>query len=176
MDRTSAIGLIFAIIVVGWILGTGQWAYGNVVGPLFNNSKLPKLEITYASAVNQGNRTVLILNITDVDGPDAYPATAPLMEIYNSTWHMFLNSSEISNDTIKIIQAPVERQQEGQRQLVQRVRNNPGLRGAVLGRASGKAVPRDVLREALHPRDLTEQGSDSYLHCYLIFSFFLFLQ
>lgn len=106
MDRTSVIGLIFAIIVVGWILGTGQWAYGNVVGPLFNNSKLPKLEITYASAVNQGNHTVLILNITDVDGPDAYPATAPLMEIYNATWHMFLNSSEISNDTIKIIQAP----------------------------------------------------------------------
>lgn len=106
MDRTSAIGLIFAIIVVGWILGTGQWAYGNVVGPLFNNSKLPKLEITYASAVNQGNHTVLILNITDVDGPDAYPANAPLMEIYNSTWHMFMNSSEISNDTIKIIQAP----------------------------------------------------------------------
>ena len=106
MDRTSAIGLIFAIIVVGWILGTGQWAYGNVVGPLFNNSKLPKLEITYASAVNQGSHTVLILNITDVDGPDAYPATAPLMEIYNATWHMFLNSSEISNDTIKIIQAP----------------------------------------------------------------------
>ena len=106
MDRTSALGLIFAIIVVGWILGTGQWAYGNVVGPLFNNSKLPKLEITYASAVNQGSHTVLILNITDVDGPDAYPANAPLMEIYNSTWHMFLNSSEISNDTIKIIQAP----------------------------------------------------------------------
>ena len=106
MDKATIVGIIFAIFVVGWILGTGQWAYGNVVGPLFNNSKLPKLEITYIQAYNTQKGLELILNITDVDGPDAYPASAPLMEIYNSTWHIWLNSSQISNYTVKIIQAP----------------------------------------------------------------------
>ncbi|WP_014511696.1 thiosulfate:quinone oxidoreductase small subunit [Saccharolobus solfataricus] len=106
MDKTIVIGIIFAIITIGWILGTGQWAYGNVVGPLFNNSKLPKLEITYISASPENSSTLLILNITDVDGPDAYPASAPLMEIYNSSWHIYLNSSQISNYTVKVIQAP----------------------------------------------------------------------
>ncbi|MCG3109852.1 Thiosulfate dehydrogenase [quinone] small subunit [Metallosphaera sp. J1] len=106
MDRTAVIALVFGILVMGFILGTGQWAYGNVVGPLVNYSKLPKLEITYITAKEQGNQTMLIMNITDVDGPDAYPASAPLMEIYNSTWHAYLNSSEIANYTIKVIQAP----------------------------------------------------------------------
>ncbi len=106
MDRTAVVALIFGVLVIAFILGTGQWAYGNVVGPLVNYSKLPKLEITYANDVTKGNETLLILNVTDVDGPDAYPATVPLMEIYNSTWHVFLNSSEISNYTTKVIQAP----------------------------------------------------------------------
>ncbi|MCH1771124.1 MULTISPECIES: thiosulfate:quinone oxidoreductase small subunit [Metallosphaera] len=106
MDRTAIIALVFGILVIGFILGTGQWAYGNVVGPLVNYSKLPKLEITYITAKDQGNQTLLIMNITDVNGPDAYPASAPLMEIYNSTWHTYLNSSEIAKYTVKVIQAP----------------------------------------------------------------------
>jgi len=106
MNKVTVVGIIFALFTIGWILGTGQWAYGNVVGPLFNNSKLPKLNITYIQAYNTPQGVKLVLNITDIDGPDAYPASAPLMEIYNSTWHMWLNSSQISNDTIKIIQAP----------------------------------------------------------------------
>ena len=106
MNKVTIVGIIFAIFTVGWIWGTGQWAYGNVVGPLFNNSKLPKLNVTYIQAYNVPQGLKLILNITDIDGPDAYPASAPLMKIYNSTWHMWLNSSQISNDTIKIIQAP----------------------------------------------------------------------
>lgn len=106
INKVTIVGILFAIFTVGWILGTGQWAYGNVVGPLFNNSKLPKLNITYITAYNTPKGVCLIMNITDIDGPDAYPASAPLMEIYNSTWHIFLNSSQISNDTVKIIQAP----------------------------------------------------------------------
>ncbi|ARM77047.1 quinol oxidase [Acidianus manzaensis] len=106
MERVTVIGLIFGIAVVIFILATGQWAYGNVVGPLVNHSKIPQLEIKYASAMENSKGTYLILNITDCDGPDAYPASAPLMEISNSTWHIFLNSSQIANDTVKIIQAP----------------------------------------------------------------------
>ncbi|WP_171715354.1 thiosulfate:quinone oxidoreductase small subunit, partial [Acidianus sp. RZ1] len=106
MERVVIIGLIFAVLVVGFILATGQWAYGNVVGPLVNYSKLPQLKITYANSYPVSNGTEIILNITDCDGPDAYPASAPLMEISNSTWHIYLNSSQISNDTVKIIQAP----------------------------------------------------------------------
>jgi thiosulfate dehydrogenase [quinone] small subunit len=108
MEKVVVLGLIFSILVVGWILATGQWAYGNVVGPLVNNSKLPKLEITYIDAYNTPQGLCLIMNITDINGPDAYPASAPLMEIYNAnhTFMMFLNSSQISNDTVKIIQAP----------------------------------------------------------------------
>jgi|GEM_PF-481972 thiosulfate dehydrogenase [quinone] small subunit len=106
LEKVFIIGLVFSILVAGWILATGQWAYGNVFGPLVNNSKLPKLNITYINAYNTPQGLCLIMNITDIDGPDAYPASAPLMEIYNSTWHIFLNSSEISNDTVKIIQAP----------------------------------------------------------------------
>lgn len=106
MERTTLIALIFAVLVAGWILVTGQWAYGNVVGPLVNYSKLPKLEVTYVRAVQYHNETLLIINVTDVDGPDAYPATAPLIEIYNSTWHVYLNSTQISNYTVKVVQAP----------------------------------------------------------------------
>ncbi len=106
VSKVTLIGIIFSILVVGWILGTGQWAYGNVVGPLVNNSKLPKLEITYAKAFQLPNGTEIILNITDVDGPDAYPASGTMMIISNSTWSMTLNSSQIAHDTIKIIQAP----------------------------------------------------------------------
>ncbi|AEE93005.1 thiosulphate-quinone oxidoreductase (TQO) DoxA subunit [Acidianus hospitalis W1] len=106
MERVTIIGIIFAILVVGWILATGQWAYGNVVGPLVNHSKIPQLKITYVNAYENAKGTYLILNITDCDGPDAYPASAPMMEIYNSTWHVFLYSYNISNDTVKVIQAP----------------------------------------------------------------------
>ncbi|QGR18485.1 quinol oxidase [Sulfurisphaera ohwakuensis] len=106
MNKVAIVGIIFALFTVGWILGTGQWAYGNVVGPLFNNSKLPKLNVTYITAYNTPQGLCLIMNITDIDGPDAYPASAPLMEISNGTWHIFLNSSQIANDTVKIIQAP----------------------------------------------------------------------
>ncbi|MEL9969950.1 MAG: thiosulfate:quinone oxidoreductase small subunit [Metallosphaera sp.] len=106
MDKTVVLAILAGIFIVAWILGTGQWAYGNVVGPLVNYSKLPKLEITYVNAESLGNKTLLIMNITDVNGPDAYPASAPLMEIYNSSWHLYLNSSQIANFTVKVIQAP----------------------------------------------------------------------
>lgn len=58
MDKTALIALIFTVLVAGWILATGQWAYGNVVGPLVNYSKLPKLEITYIQASQHGNVTL----------------------------------------------------------------------------------------------------------------------
>lgn len=75
MNKVTVVGIIFALFTIGWILGTGQWAYGNVVGPLFNNSKLPKLNITYIQAYNTPKGVKLVLNITDIDGPDAYPAS-----------------------------------------------------------------------------------------------------
>ncbi|AOL16627.1 quinol oxidase [Sulfolobus sp. A20] len=106
VNKVTIVGIIFSLIVVGWILGTGQWAYGNVVGPLVNNSKLPKLEITYANAFPVSNGTKIILNITDVDGPDAYPASGTMMMISNSTWSLTLNSTEIAKYTVNVIQAP----------------------------------------------------------------------
>ncbi len=106
MEKTIIVGIIFAILIVGWILGTGQWSYGNVVGPLFNDSKLPKLDITYAAAYPVSNGTEIVLNITDIDGPDAYPASGTMMIISNSTYTLTLNSSQIAHDTVKIIQAP----------------------------------------------------------------------
>ncbi|BCU66977.1 quinol oxidase [Sulfolobales archaeon HS-7] len=106
MDRTTVVALIFGLIIVGFVWGTGQWAYGNLYGPLFNDSKLPELRITYITSEQLNNGTMIIMNVTDIDGPDAYPASAPLMEIYNSTWHVYLNSSQISRYTVAIIQAP----------------------------------------------------------------------
>lgn len=81
MERTVIVGIVFALIAVGWILGTGQWAYGNVVGPLVNYSKLPKVEVPYVSAAPTTDGTILTLNLTDVDGPDAYPASVVMIEI-----------------------------------------------------------------------------------------------
>ncbi|BBD72257.1 quinol oxidase [Sulfodiicoccus acidiphilus] len=106
MERTVIVGIVFALIAVGWILGTGQWAYGNVVGPLVNYSKLPKVEVPYVSAAPTTDGTILTLNLTDVDGPDAYPASVVMIEIGNSTWHIFLNSSQLANYTVEVHQAP----------------------------------------------------------------------
>jgi len=106
MEKVVIVGIVFAIIAVGWILGTGQWAYGNVVGPLVNYSKLPKVEVTYVSAIPTANGTALRLNLTDVDGPDAYPASVTMVEIVNSTWHVFLNSSQLANYTVTVYQSP----------------------------------------------------------------------
>ncbi|MEM3269473.1 MAG: TQO small subunit DoxA domain-containing protein, partial [Saccharolobus sp.] len=59
---------VFSLIVIILILVVGQISYGNVVGPLFNNSKKPKIIIcpTNTELINIGNTTYLKLNITDI--------------------------------------------------------------------------------------------------------------
>lgn len=99
---------VFSLIVIILILVVGQISYGNVVGPLFNNSKKPKIIIcpTNTELINIGNTTYLKLNITDINGPDAYPASVSMIVIKNSTYTLTLNTQEIANSVVNITKAP----------------------------------------------------------------------
>lgn len=106
MQRQDVIALTFAIIVAVFILGTGQWAYGNLYGPLHNYSKKPMVDIVSITATNLGNHTYLFLNLTDVNGPDAYQTSVPIIVLSNATFSLTLNSTQIYTHTVKTIQAP----------------------------------------------------------------------
>ncbi len=106
MQRQDVIALVFAVIVAAFILGTGQWAYGNLYGPLHNYSKKPLVEIVSANATNIDGHTYLVLNVTDVNGPDAYQTSVPIIVVSNSTFSLTLNSTQIYTQTVKIVQAP----------------------------------------------------------------------
>jgi len=106
MQRQDVVAIVFALIVAAFVLGTGQWAYGNLYGPLHNYSKKPLVEVISATAYDSGGHTYLVLNVTDVDGPDAYQASVPLLTVSNSTYSVTLNSTELYEHTVKIVQAP----------------------------------------------------------------------
>ncbi|MEM3794657.1 MAG: TQO small subunit DoxA domain-containing protein [Thermoprotei archaeon] len=106
MRREDVIALTFTVIVALFIIGTGQWAYGNLYGPLHNYSKKPMIEIVSVSAHDSANHTYIALNITDVDGPDAYQTSVPIIVVSNSTYTMTLNSTQLYEHTIRIVQAP----------------------------------------------------------------------
>ncbi|BDB99095.1 TQO small subunit DoxA domain-containing protein [Saccharolobus caldissimus] len=99
---------IFSLIVIILILVVGQVSYGNVVGPLFNNSKKPKIIVCPENTelYNIGNFTFLKLNITDIDGPDAYPASVTMIVIKNSTFTLILNTEALSKSVVNITKAP----------------------------------------------------------------------
>lgn len=101
--------LIFTAIVVVSILAIGQWAYGNVTGPLFNLSKKPKFEfMSPPQAYNDGGNTYLVLNLSDINGPDAYPASVTQIVISNGSYKLVLNSQQISESVVNVTKAPYD--------------------------------------------------------------------
>ncbi|PSN84093.1 hypothetical protein B9Q01_02390 [Candidatus Marsarchaeota G1 archaeon OSP_D] len=106
MERRETLALTFSVIVALFILGTGQWAYGNLFGPLHNYSKTPKVVIVAVQAENTKQATLLTLNLTNENGPDAYPASVSLIKIWNTSYTLILNSTQIYAHTVKIQQAP----------------------------------------------------------------------
>jgi thiosulfate dehydrogenase [quinone] small subunit len=106
MNRQDAIALALSLLVAAFILGTGQWAYGNLYGPLHNYSKKPEVHIVAVTATSNGTLTYITLNLTDVNGPDAYQTSVPLMVVSNTTYTVTLNSTEIYSHTLSVVQAP----------------------------------------------------------------------
>ncbi len=106
MKAFEAGAILFTIIVVVAILAIGQISYGNVYGPLFNDSKKPKFDFcSPVDAFNKDGHTYLSLNITDVNGPDAYPASVTEIIIENSTMKIQLNASGISSSVVNVTKA-----------------------------------------------------------------------
>ena len=55
---------------------TGQIAYGNVYGKLFNDSKVPDVQFQGSPyAVNNTSGSILVFNVTDLDGPNQAAVT-----------------------------------------------------------------------------------------------------
>jgi thiosulfate dehydrogenase [quinone] small subunit len=106
MKAFEAGAILFTIIVVVAILAIGQIAYGNVYGPLFNDSKKPKFEFCApVDAFNKDGHTYISLNITDVNGPDAYPASITEIIIENSTMKLTLNTTGIASSVVNLTKA-----------------------------------------------------------------------
>ena len=100
--KILAVTLIFGIIVVGFTVVTGQIAYGNFYGPLFNDSKVPVVAFNSTPyAMNAANgSSIMVINVTDLDGPNQ----AAISEIIltNSTGNITLTSQNISEDIFSI--------------------------------------------------------------------------
>ncbi len=106
MKAFEAGAILFTIIVVVAILAIGQISYGNVYGPLFNDSKKPKFEFcSPVDAFNKDGHTYIALNISDVNGPDAYPASVTEIIIENSTTKITLNTSGIASSVVNVTKA-----------------------------------------------------------------------
>ena len=103
--KILAVTLIFGIIVVGFTVVTGQIAYGNFYGPLFNDSKVPVVQFKgtpYGMNAANGS-SILVLNVTDLDGPNQAAITEILLT--NGTATITLNSQNISKDIFSIVDA-----------------------------------------------------------------------
>ncbi|WP_337860386.1 TQO small subunit DoxA domain-containing protein [Ferroplasma sp.] len=103
--KILSVFLIFAVIVVTFVLLTGQIAYANVYGPLFNDSKVPKVEFQgspYAMNATNGS-SILVMNVTDLDGPNQAMITE--IELTNSSGTIILVSQNISTDVFSIVDA-----------------------------------------------------------------------
>ncbi|AAT43085.1 TQO small subunit DoxA domain-containing protein [Picrophilus oshimae] len=104
-NKILVVTLIFAIIVVLFTVVTGQIAYGNAVGKLFNDSKVPKTEfVGMPMAYNSNGNSYLVFNVTDVDGPNQAAVTEIILS--NSTSTIILTSQNIDKDVYKIVDAP----------------------------------------------------------------------
>ncbi len=105
VGKILTVFVVFGIIVVAFTVVTGQIAYGNFYGPLFNDSKVPKVEFQgtpYAYNATNGS-SILVLNVTDLDGPNQAMITE--IELTNSSGTMILVSQNISKDTYSIVDA-----------------------------------------------------------------------
>lgn len=103
--KTEKIAVIAAVLVMVFVLVTGQVAYGNVYGHLFNDSKAPKIQVLKAYVYTTSGGTYVFLNISDVAGPDAYPASVTMLSVSNATYHMTLYAPNISSSVVGITQA-----------------------------------------------------------------------
>ncbi len=100
--KILAVTLVFGIIVVGFTLVSGQIAYGNVVGKLFNDSKVPVVQFKgtpYGMNAANGS-SILVINVTDLDGPNQ--ATITEIILANSTSNITLTSQNINMDVFSI--------------------------------------------------------------------------
>ncbi len=100
--KILAVTLIFGIIVVGFTVVTGQIAYGNFYGPLFNDSKVPVVQFKGSPyGMNAANgSSIMVLNVTDIDGPNQAAISEILLT--NSTGTITLVSQNISKDVFSI--------------------------------------------------------------------------
>ncbi|MEM0139371.1 MAG: TQO small subunit DoxA domain-containing protein [Ferroplasma sp.] len=104
-NKILAVALIFAVIVIAFTLVTGQIAYGNVYGKLFNDSKVPLVQYKgtpYGMNAANGS-SILVLNVTDIDGPNQAAITEIILG--NSTSTIILSSQNISHDVYGITDA-----------------------------------------------------------------------
>lgn len=106
VDKAPAIGVTVAILALAFALVTGQMAYGNLYGPLHNDSKLPKIVVVQVNSYRDAGGVYLALNLSDVGGPDAYPASVVALTIYNSTFHETFLAENLSASVIEVVQAP----------------------------------------------------------------------
>jgi thiosulfate dehydrogenase [quinone] small subunit len=100
--KILAVTLVFGIIVVGFTVVTGQIAYGNFYGPLFNDSKVPVVQFKgtpYGMNAANGS-SILVINVTDLDGPNQ--AAISEIIISNGTSNITLTSQNISKDIFSI--------------------------------------------------------------------------
>jgi len=82
VDKASAVGFTVALLALAFTLVTGQIAYGNLYGPLHNDSKLPEVKVVQAYPYRLAGDVYLALNLSDVAGPDAYPASVVALSVY----------------------------------------------------------------------------------------------
>jgi thiosulfate dehydrogenase [quinone] small subunit len=106
VDKASAVGFTVALLALAFTLVTGQIAYGNLYGPLHNDSKLPEVKVVQAYPYRLAGDVYLALNLSDVAGPDAYPASVVALSVYNSTFHETFISVNLSAAVINVTQAP----------------------------------------------------------------------
>jgi thiosulfate dehydrogenase [quinone] small subunit len=104
--KILVVTLVFAIIVVSFTLITGQIAYGNVVGKLFNDSKTPDVQFysghNYTSMPGYSNG-MFTMNVTDLNGPNqaaiteiVFHNTATGKNITVNATTMYMYKSDIS--------------------------------------------------------------------------------
>ncbi len=104
-NKILVVFAIFGVIVIAFTLVTGQIAYGNVYGPLFNDSKLPNVQFQGTpNAYNATNgSSIVVFNVTDLDGPN--DASVSEILLTNSSGQIILTSQNISKDVYSIVDA-----------------------------------------------------------------------
>lgn len=104
--KILVVTLVFAIIVVAFTLVTGQIAYGNVYGKLFNDSKVPDVQFQGSPyAMNNTSGSILVFNVTDLDGPNQAAVTEIILTNVTTGKNITLTSQNISMDIYRVVDA-----------------------------------------------------------------------